>query len=63
MPAKEPSLETLNLESVAQRILALTELATQEHLKALSRSQADRLLTLVQDEAAADRQHAVAVCG
>jgi len=39
-----------DLESVARRILALTELATQEHLKALGRSQADRLVAMVQSQ-------------
>ncbi len=53
MPAtEEHNLVKLDLESVAKKILALSELATQEHLAALNRSQADRLLNLVQGQAA-----------
>lgn len=50
MPVAECPVEKFDLESVAQRILALTEIATQEHLKSLSRSQADRLVEMVREK-------------
>lgn len=60
MTIAEMPVDKLDLDSVAQRILALTELATQEHLKSLSRSQADRLVEMVRSESADRRQTLVA---
>lgn len=40
----------MDLESVGQRIVELVELAVREHLDGVGRSQAERLMKLMDDE-------------
>jgi len=48
MDRKEKTTETqIDLEQIARRIRELSEIAAQQHLEALARSQADRLFRLV----------------
>ena len=44
----DPSQE-INLEQIARRIREVAELAAQEHLDAIARSQADRLVRLARN--------------
>ncbi|HVS72419.1 MAG TPA: hypothetical protein VHQ47_14280 [Phycisphaerae bacterium] len=41
---------SLDLESVGQRIVELMELAVREHLEGVGRSQAERLMNMVEEE-------------
>ena len=46
---KATTMNELDLELIGQRIVTLAQISVMEHLEALSRSQADALVRLVED--------------